>query len=268
MGTSKTPLMFLLCLVMAGTMTFVQTVLADESGKRYIASDAMADVESATQLARHNGKRLLVVMGANWCHDSRALASQLYTQPLSDVISEHYELVFVDVGYLEKGRNVIVGFGVPAYYATPTVLIVDPVSGRLVNNENRHQWANAALIGMDESLAYFQMMAEIEPDDSQDVVPAELQKLLDEIRAFEQQQADRLFTAYAVLSPLLKAYDKGEDAGDFEATWNEVRDFRYQIPGDTAALQAEARQRVLAGETGIRLNYPVYPAFRWEDNSP
>jgi hypothetical protein len=46
------------------------------------------------------------MMGANWCHDSRALASRIYEEPLSTIINEHYETLFVDVGYLENGRHI------------------------------------------------------------------------------------------------------------------------------------------------------------------
>jgi hypothetical protein len=46
--------------------------------------------------------------------------------------------------------------------------------------------------------------------------------------------------------------------------WNEVRDFRYQVPADLEALRAEAHARVATGETGIALTYPEYPAFSWE----
>jgi hypothetical protein len=71
----------------------------------------------------------LVVLGANWCHDSRALASRLHRPPLTELVQQHYELVFVDAGFLDKARAVMQQFGVALYYATPTVLIIDPASG-------------------------------------------------------------------------------------------------------------------------------------------
>jgi hypothetical protein len=38
-------------------------------------------------------------------------------------------------------------FGVPHFYATPTVLIIDPSSGALINDEGRHIWGNAYKAG-------------------------------------------------------------------------------------------------------------------------
>src|SRR5210317_356036 len=108
-------------------------------GELYLAGNAMKDIALAKKAAISNNKLMLVIMGANWCHDSRALASRLHTQPLDAVIEERYETVFVDVGYLDKGRDVITSFGIPAYYATPTVLVVEPSSGQVINDKNRHQ---------------------------------------------------------------------------------------------------------------------------------
>ena len=242
-------------------------IQAKASGELYLPSeDSMADLNAGFDAARESNKLALVVMGANWCHDSRALAARIYEEPLSTTIDEQYEIIFIDVGYLEKGKDVITRLGIPAYYATPTVLIVEPVSGQVVNAGNRHQWANAASISMQESVEYFGQftntdLATLQGDE---VIDEDLQHLLMEIDAFEQIQAERLYQAYAVLAPMLKAYKEGDKNAFSDATWNEVRDYRYKIPIDIEALRAEARTRVAAGETDIKLAYPVYRSFSWD----
>ena len=238
---------------------------AIQSGNLYLSSiDPVADLAAKLESARQSHKRLLVVMGGNWCHDSRALASRLFSEPLSATINQHYEILFVDVGYLEKGRDVITSLGIPVYYATPTLLIVDPVSGLVVNAQDRHQWAEAASISMEDSLAYFRQYQDAGQTAIEDNSDAQLQELLAEIDAFEEAQADRLYQAYAVLGPMLKAYKEGDKEAFSEDLWGEVRDYRYKVPADLGVLRAEARERVAAGDTGIRLDYPVYPAFSWE----
>jgi len=238
---------------------------AIQSGNLYLSSiDPVADLAAKLESARQSHKRLLVVMGGNWCHDSRALASRLFSEPLSATINQHYEILFVDVGYLEKGRDVITSLGIPVYYATPTLLIVDPVSGLVVNAQDRHQWAEAASISMEDSLAYFRQYQDAGQTAIEDNSDAQLQELLAEIDAFEATQAERLYQAYAVLGPMLKAYKEGDKEAFSEDLWDEVREYRYKVPGDLGVLRAEARERVAAGDTGIRLDYPVYPAFSWE----
>lgn len=238
-----------------------------QSGTMYLPSDdPMAELAAKLNTAKENNKRLLVVMGGNWCHDSRALASRLYEEPLGTTIEAHYETLFVDVGYLQKGKEVITSLGIPVYYATPTVLIVNPDTGRVINAHNRHQWGDAATISMADSLEYFRQFADIELSTSQNetVVDAQLQELLTEIGVFEQEQADRLYGAYAVLAPMLRAYKEGDRGAFSDELWNEVRDFRYKVPVDLDALRAQARAGVAAGETDVKLNYPVYPAFSWD----
>ena len=122
-----------------------------------------ADVQQALARADDGGRLALVVLGANWCHDSRALASRLNRPPLAALIQQEYELVFVDVGFLDKGREVVQQFGVPQFYATPTLLIIDPSSGTLINDEDRHMWANAYSIDMPSSVQYFEKWATTEP---------------------------------------------------------------------------------------------------------
>jgi hypothetical protein len=265
MKINKNAICALIAMVLVTVFLNVTVVLA--SGELYLPSDdVMADVSNALNVARESNKLVLVVMGANWCHDSRALASRLYQQPLNTLIDEHYETVFVDVGFLDKGKEVISSIGPPGYYATPTVLILDPVSGRLVNADNRHQWGDAYNISMEESIEYFQVMAaaDLIALRGDDEVAGELIRLLAEIDSFERLQADRVYDAYAVVGPLLAAYKAGEKPEHFEDYWNEVRDYRMQVPRDLDALRIEARERVSSGESDITLDYPEYPAFSWE----
>lgn len=245
----------------------IQASDKDATGELYLASgDVMADLAAGFTAARENDKLLLVVMGANWCHDSRALASRLNEEPLSTIVNQRYETLFIDVGYLEKGKEVITSLGIPVYYATPTVLIVDPVSKEVVNEQNRHQWGDAANISMEESVEYFGQFSNTDQTTLQSdmEVDEQLQQLFVEIEAFEQTQAERLYQAYAVLAPMLKAYKEGDKDAFSEANWTEVREYRYKIPKDVEVLRAEAHTRVAAGETDIKLSYPVYPAFSWD----
>jgi thiol-disulfide isomerase/thioredoxin len=243
----------------------VSAAETDADGRLFEPSaDPLADVQQALDRADDGDRLALVVLGANWCHDSRALASRLNRPPLAALIQQEYELVFVDVGFLDKGRDVVQQFGVPHFYATPTMLIIDPSSGALINDEDRHMWANAYSIDMPSSVQYFEKWATTDavPDPAAD--SAELQRLYAEIDQFEQQLAERVAAGYAVVGPLLEAY-KGDEAPEgFEASWNELRDFRMAIPDDIRALRDEARRRVSAGEHDIQLEFPEYPLLSWE----
>lgn len=239
----------------------------DPDGRLFEPSaDALADVEQALVRAGDNDRLGLVVLGGNWCHDSRALAARLKRSPLAEVIEENYELVFVDVGFLDKGRNVLQRFGVPQFYATPTVLIIDSSTRQVVDNEERHLWSNAYKVDMASSVDYFEKWAADDAAGEPAPVSAGLQQLYAEIDRFEVELAERVAAGYAVVGPMLKAYKAGNAPDDFDARWDELAGFRMAIPGAIEELRAEARRRVAAGEDDIQLEFPVYPPLSWESN--
>jgi thioredoxin-related protein len=110
-------------------------------------ANAKADVEAALARARANGKLALIVLGANWCHDSRALAGWFEKRNFTEMLGERYVLVYVDVGMPQMGQGVNMDiarrFGFKKIKGTPTVLIVDG-AGKLLNKKTAPTWRNAA----------------------------------------------------------------------------------------------------------------------------
>ena len=121
---------------------------AHPEAKSYaVTPDAMSDVDSALARAAANGKRVLVVLGANWCHDSRALAGWLETPRFAALVAERYELVFVNVGMPQTGDghnlDVAKRFGLADVPGTPALLALT-ADGQLVNRDTAASWRNAA----------------------------------------------------------------------------------------------------------------------------
>ena len=258
--------LFALLVICAGLVVGCAGATKSDSDGRVFepSADPLADVQQALGRADEGDRLALVVLGANWCHDSRALASRLYSPPLAELIQQEYELVFVDVGFLDKGRDVVQQFGVPQFYATPTLLIIDPSSGQLVNDEDRHMWANAYSIDMPDSVRYFEKWATSDLVAEPVAESDQLRQLYTEIDRFEQQLAERVAAGYAVVGPMMEAYKAGNAPENFEASWDELRDFRMAIPGDIRELRDEAQRRVSEGEENIQLVYPEYPLLSWE----
>ena len=238
---------------------------SDPDGRLFQPSvDPLVDVQQALSRAGDGDRLALVVLGANWCHDSRALASRLHSSPLAEVIQENYELVFVDVGFYENGRDVTQQFDVAHYYATPTVLIIDPSNQQLVNDEDRHIWGNAFNIDMASSVEYFEKWAMNDTTADPVAESTQLGQLNAEIDQFEQQSAERVAAGYAVVGPMLAAYKDGNTPEEFDASWDELSKFRNAIPKDIGKLRDEAQRRVSEGEKDIQLLFPEYPLLSWE----
>ncbi len=117
-------------------------------------ANAMDAVDAALNAAKANGKRPLLVLGGNWCHDSRGLATKFETAPLQSLIDDNFLPVWVDVGHRDRNLDVARRFGIDAILGTPTVLILSP-DGDLLNRESVHDWRTADSKTLAETIEYF-----------------------------------------------------------------------------------------------------------------
>ena len=129
-------------------------IAADEPRPFDKHADAMRDVDDALAAAKESGKRPLLVLGANWCHDSRGLAKKFQTERLSRIIEGGYELVWVDVGRKDRNLDVARRFGVERIIGTPTILILS-ADGSILNADSVNDWRTADSRSIDEAIEYF-----------------------------------------------------------------------------------------------------------------
>ncbi|MEO1731517.1 MAG: thioredoxin family protein [Pseudomonadota bacterium] len=143
-----------LILIGGGAIVRASTALVAEAGHNYpeaasydVSDNAMADVDAALARASEGEKRVMLVMGANWCHDSRALAGWLATERFQGLIDERYELVFVNIGMPQRGDGHNLGiakrFGVEDLPGTPNLLVLT-ADGELVNGDTATSWRDTA----------------------------------------------------------------------------------------------------------------------------
>jgi len=115
--------------------------------------ESVSEAEQAQALERtiaqlEPGQKVLAVFGANWCHDSRALAGWLTSPGFEPLLRDRFEVVFIDIGtpQTDKGRNLDLAarYGVSDIEGTPNLLVIDS-EGALVNTpESAKGWRNAA----------------------------------------------------------------------------------------------------------------------------
>ena len=232
---------------------FAHAEESGDNGSAYpILESALDETEAAIERALEQEKLALVILGAHWCHDSKALARRLDQPALREVLDDRYETLLVGLGYYEHGFDVAERLGIEIYTHTPTVLIYDPKSESIVNIDDHHIWRESARLTDDETLTYFKEKSD--PDNwSQAFGTDDLA-----LRAFEKKQAERLRDAYRLLGPMLE-----EDADDLDTFWGPVRDFRYQFTDDLNRLRQEARAAAAAGKP-FEPEWPEYEPFPWE----
>lgn len=123
------------------------------------AADAASELEFAQKNAAISGKKLLIIMGGNWCQDSAALANLIDSPRFIGMITQNYEVLFVDVGVPQtgNGRNLEIAkrFGIKKVKGTPTVLVVSPLGKLLNSKKDAASWRNAASRDEDAVYSYF-----------------------------------------------------------------------------------------------------------------
>ena len=106
--------------------------------------DASTDVDAALEEGAAEDKITLVVMGANWCHDSRALAGWFTAdEDISAVLDRNFVVTYVDVGKKDRNIDIAQRFGFDEIVGTPTMVMVDP-EGTVLNAETAVSWRNSA----------------------------------------------------------------------------------------------------------------------------
>jgi len=121
-----------------------EDVVDDGEPRPYDATrDAHKDVDTTLFAAQVAEKNAIIVMGANWCHDSRALAGHFMTPRFERLFASNYEYVYVDMGVRNRNLDIAALFGVKKVEGTPTVIITDK-NGKVLNGDTAKTWRDAA----------------------------------------------------------------------------------------------------------------------------
>nr|WP_283104624.1 thioredoxin family protein [Shewanella olleyana] len=212
----------------------------------------MERVASVQSTAQAQGKLLLVVMGAQWCHDSRGLAANFSNQTMQPILTSRFETVFVDVGYFDDKHSLAQKYGYPAYFGTPTVMVIQPKTGQLLNEVNLSKWQSADSVPLDEYIEFFSTIG----TDSVKTLPSSPQ--LDQ---FIKNNVTHLKQGFNHLRPIWAAVrnDMAGDAKELQSVATEIWQYRTQLQKDILAMKLE-----LAADPQTKLSLPDYGQFSWE----
>lgn len=241
------------------------------TGELYIAvQDQMSVIDEFLAKAKKSEKLGLIVMGANWCHDSRGMASKLNLPEIKESVDKSYEVLFVDVGYYTKIKAVINRFGMPIIYSTPTILIVDPDSEKVINQHNMLLMRDAASVSEADTKKYFENIAnsreELTLTANAKITNPKLVKLNQLINDFEEHQSKRIYRAFSVIGPMVKEKKGGGDPKGFAKTWEAISKLRYTITDDLEKLRNQAKEISKNSDSKENLAFPEYPKFEWEES--
>ena len=90
------------------------------------AADAKADVQRTLSEAKKSNMPVLVIFGANWCLDCRALDKALHEGRNAELVNREFKVVKVDVGRFDKNLDVAKAYGNPIAKGIPGAAVLSP----------------------------------------------------------------------------------------------------------------------------------------------
>jgi protein disulfide-isomerase len=103
------------------------TALSYAAGLPYDESaDAKADVKRTLAEAKKADKPVLIIYGANWCLDCRALDKALHEGRNAELVNREFKVVKVDVGRFDKNLDVAEAYGNPIKKGIPGAAVLSP----------------------------------------------------------------------------------------------------------------------------------------------
>ena len=89
-------------------------------------ADAKAEVRQALAQAGEANKPVLVIFGANWCADCRALDTALKTERNAGLMAREFKVVKIDVGRFDRNLDIAAAYGNPIKKGIPAAVVLSP----------------------------------------------------------------------------------------------------------------------------------------------
>jgi protein disulfide-isomerase len=112
-------------LMLALAATLATTAYA-ATGAYDEAADAKADVQRAIDASARTQRPVLVIFGANWCKDCRALDAALKAPANAELIGKEFVVVKVDVGNFDRHLDIAERYGNPIKKGIPAAAVLSP----------------------------------------------------------------------------------------------------------------------------------------------
>ena len=107
------------------------------------AADAKADVAHALAEAKAAHVPVLLIFGANWCEDCRALDKALKEGKNAELMKKEFKVVKVDVGNFDHNLDVANAYGNPLKKGIPAAVLVSSSDNQVLYATKGGELANA-----------------------------------------------------------------------------------------------------------------------------
>ena len=124
-----------------------------------VDADGLKVFEKALARALADNAKAVIVFGADWCHDSRALGEVLTSAAFKSEFGNRFDVTFIDVGRPQTGSghnlDLVQRLGVKNLKSTPALFVLRGDGTLLNGKKDAVSWRNAESRGTDKVLAWF-----------------------------------------------------------------------------------------------------------------
>ncbi|TGM64285.1 thioredoxin family protein [Leptospira meyeri] len=103
--------------------------------------------------AKNLNRKLIVVFGADWCPDCKAL-DEIFKEPEpKTLLKENFILFKVDVGRFDKNLSLNEKLGDPIQNGIPALVVIEP-TGKILTSTKGGEFSNASKMTKEQVLEY------------------------------------------------------------------------------------------------------------------
>ncbi|MFC4159641.1 thioredoxin family protein [Chitinimonas lacunae] len=111
-------------------------------------ADAKADIRNALVAAQKEGKKVMLVFGANWCPYCRGLVRDFDQGETAKVVASHYQVVKVNLGRRDRNQDLAEVYGNPQAKGIPAMVILNS-DGSVQTKLDGMELSNIRVKGLD-----------------------------------------------------------------------------------------------------------------------
>ncbi|NHQ81192.1 thioredoxin family protein [Chromobacterium vaccinii] len=89
-------------------------------------ADARVELSRTLDAAKQNHQPVLLILGANWCPDCRALDEALKKGKSAELLAREFKVVKVDVGNFDHNLDIDAEYGHPIGKGIPAAVVLSP----------------------------------------------------------------------------------------------------------------------------------------------
>jgi thioredoxin-related protein len=116
--------------------TFLITICYTSTAQYYPELNPFDQIKNAAEKASSNNKKILVMIGGNWCIWCKAFDNLVQTDTsISNTLNSYYEFVHVNYSKENKNETFLWYYNYPNKLGFPVFLVLDN-KGKLVHTQN------------------------------------------------------------------------------------------------------------------------------------